>query len=536
MASSQITSLLSSSDIQTLIEQANTANQLPATTLQNQEKPIQAQISALGAVQSTLSDLQSALSQLSSVQSLTQRTVSSSASGIVTATANNAASLGTYSLTNVHLAHAETLISSGSASSSGSLGSGSISIKVGNNTAVTVNIASGSSSLSAIATAVNQANAGVSASVVFDGASYHLVLTGNSSGTANAFAVTGAGALSGLSYQAGASGASGAGLRETQDATNASFSYNGISVTSGSNTISGVISGLTLTLAGSGSATVSVSQSTTSLESAAQGVVQALNTVLTTINQETQFTAASGGGPLLGDVGVEELRQSLLNSVTAQLGVGSAAGASSFNSLSSVGFQITSGGTITLNTSTFENAAQSNYAAVASLLGAVGVANNSNVSVNGIASTPAGTYAVDVISNNNGAVSGTINGLAASGTGGDLVVTTPGSLFGLSLHIAPGVTGNLGAVTVSQGLFGSLSSLVNAALASGSGGVVGQISSLNTTISAMNTHIAALQKEATQETQELTNQFDAAESTLNQLNTVSSFLTTYFNQTSGSGG
>jgi hypothetical protein len=52
----------------------------------------------------------------------------------------------------------------------------------------------------------------------------------------------------------------------------------------------------------------------------------------------------------------------------------------------------------------------------------------------------------------------------------------------------------------------------------------------------MNTQITALQKEATQETQELTNQFDAAQATLQQLTTVSSFLTSYFNQSSGGSG
>ena len=139
-------------------------------------------------------------------------------------------------------------------------------------------------------------------------------------------------------------------------------------------------------------------------------------------------------------------------------------------------------------------------------------------------------------SNDNGTVTGTINGLAASGTGGVLVVNGQTDLSGLALQIDPGVTGALGNVTVSQGLYGSLSSAVNAALSSGSGGVVGQVSSLNATISSMNTQITALQKEATQETQELTNQFTAAEATLNQLTTVSSFLSTYFNQTSGSGG
>jgi flagellar hook-associated protein 2 len=533
-----VSSLLSSSQIQTLIEQASASYQAPATSLDSQETPIKSQISALGKVQSALSDLQSALSNLSNVETLTQRTASSSASGIVQATATNNAAVGTYALTNIKLAHAETLASSGSSSSSGSLGSGSISIKVGNNTAVTVNITSGASSLSGIASAIDQADTGVTASVLFDGSQYHLVLTSDSTGTANAFTVSGTGGLAGLSYHVGASA-----LSVSQAATNAGFSWNNISISSGSNTISGVIPGLTLTLAGSGSATVSVSQSTTALDDAAQSVVQALNETLTTINQESSFTAASGStsgsgsaGPLLGNISVEELRQSLLNSVTANIGVGSAGGSSSYNSLSSVGFEITSGGTVTLNTSTFQTAAQTNYAAVASLLGTVGVASNPNVSVSGIASAPAGTYAVDVFSSAGGTVSGTVNGLAASGTDNILSVTSPGPLYGLSLQIAPGVTGNLGTVTVSQGLYGSLSSLVNAALASGTGSVTGEISSLNTQVTSMNTQIAALEKEANQETQQLTDQFDTAEATLNQLQTTSSFLNSYFNQSSGSGG
>jgi len=526
-----VTNLLSSTQITSLIQQASAAYQLPAAALQSQETPIKAQISALGKVQSALSSLQSALNNLSDVETLTQRTVSSSASGVVQATATNDATVGSYALTNIQLAHAESLVSSGSSSSSGSLGSGSISIKVGNNTAVTVNITSGSSSLSGIASAIDQADTGVTASVLFDGSKYHLVLTSDSTGTANAFTVSGTGGLTGLSYHAGVSA-----LSLSQAATNAGFSWNNISISSGSNTISGVIPGLTLTLAGSGSATVSVVQSTTALDSAAQSVVQALNATLSTINQESTFSAASGGGPLLGNISVEELRQSLLNSLTSDIGVGGAGGSSSYNSLSSVGFEITSGGTVTLNTSTFQTAAQTNYTAVAALLGAVGAASNPNVSVSGIASAPPGTYAVNVTSSAGGTVSGSINGLAASGIDNILAVTSPGPLFGLSLQIAPGVTGNLGTVTVSQGLFGSLSSLVNAALASGSGTVTGQISSLNTTVTSMNQQITALQNEATQQTNLLTAQFTAAQQTLNQLSTVSSFLSSYFNQSSGSGG
>lgn len=523
-----VTNLLSSSQIQSLIQQASAANQLPAAALQTQEVPMKAQISALGKIQGALSGLQSALSSLSDVESLSQRFVATSPSSLVTATATNAAAVGTYSLTNIHLAKAESLISSGSTSSSGSLGSGSISIQVGSGSAITVNVASGSSSLSGVAAAIDQANTGVTASVLFDGSKYRLVLTGNSTGAANAFTVSGTGALAGLSYHAGALD-----LTESQSAADAGFTLNGIAITNPSNTITAAIAGVSLNLAGSGSATVTISQNSDALDSAAQGVVQALNQTLSIINQQTAYSPASGAAALLGNVSVEQLRQTLLNSLTAQLGVGGATNGTSFNSLSSVGFQITSGGTVTLDTQKFQSAAQSNYNAVASLLGAIGVASNANVGVTSVGAAAPGSYAVNVTSNANGTIAGTVNGLAASGTNGELVVTTPDSLFGMTLQIQPGVTGNLGNVTVSQGLFGSLSSVVNAALASGSGSVVGQIGGLNTSVAAMDKQIAALQQQATQETQLLTQQFATAQATLNQLTTVSSFLTSYFQQTSG---
>ena len=50
----------------------------------------------------------------------------------------------------------------------------------------------------------------------------------------------------------------------------------------------------------------------------------------------------------------------------------------------------------------------------------------------------------------------------------------------------------------------------------------------------MNTRVNQLLAQAQVETQLLTAQFTAAQATLNQLETVSNFLTTFFNQPSGS--
>src|ERR1700689_4186098 len=117
-----VSSALSADQITSLIQQASTAYEAPATALQAQEQPIETQISALGKVQGTLSSLQSALSSLSNLQGLAQRTVTTSPNGTVQASATNAAAAGTYSLTNIHLAQSENLISSGFASTSGALG------------------------------------------------------------------------------------------------------------------------------------------------------------------------------------------------------------------------------------------------------------------------------------------------------------------------------------------------------------------------------------------------------------------------------
>jgi hypothetical protein len=51
----------------------------------------------------------------------------------------------------------------------------------------------------------------------------------------------------------------------------------------------------------------------------------------------------------------------------------------------------------------------------------------------------------------------------------------------------------------------------------------------------MNQQMATLAQAAQTQTQQLTQEFAAAQATISQLTTVSNFLTTYFNMTSGSG-
>src|SRR5689334_2232507 len=190
-----VSGILSSDQITALIQQAGAAYLGPANALQAQQKPIQAQIAALGKIQDAVSGLQSALAALADVSSLAQRTVTTSPDGIVSANVSNTAAAGTYELSGIHMAQAQRLVSSGSSSASENLGSGSVTIQVGNGPAATLDIAADQSSLAGIARAINEAGAGVEASIVYDGAAYHLVLSGDATGTANAFTVSGSGGL-----------------------------------------------------------------------------------------------------------------------------------------------------------------------------------------------------------------------------------------------------------------------------------------------------------------------------------------------------
>jgi flagellar hook-associated protein 2 len=525
-----LSGILTSDQITSLIKTASANYNAPAVSLQNQEKPIKDQISALGKVQDSLASLQSAIADLADVQTLTQRSVTTSPSGVVQATATNDAATGTYTLANIQLAQAESLLSAGFASTSGSLGAGSLTIQVGSGTAQTVQIAAGQDTLSGIADAINRAALGVQASVLFDGTAYHLLLAGNDTGAANAFTVSGSGGLAGLSY-----GNGGSGLTQQQAARDASFSLNGVAITSGSNSVSGVLPGLSLTLAASGSATVTVSGSIGALDKAANDVVTALNNTLATIAKYASYSTKDGAGPLLGDVGLEIIRSNLLNAISNPTAKGLPKDAA-YPSLASIGFSITSGGTVTLDDAAFQAAAQADYGGVAALLGHGALASNAGVTVEDSGTAKAGRYAVNITSNDAGTLVGTVNGQAASGTDGVLVVTGAGPAEGLALAIAPGLTGDLGDVTVSQGLYGTLNDILNSALSVSGGTITGELDDLNTTISKMDDDIAALQKQAQQETLALTQQYGNAQATLSQLQTVNSFLTTYFNQLYGNSG
>lgn len=644
-----LSGLVSGVDVQSLITSLSAAYQQPITLLQNQEQSYQTSLSAWGTVQSALSTLQSTVSTLQGVTQVNNRTVTLSNSAAVSATVSSDAPLASYSLSNTVLAEAENLYSQDfSSSTNTAVGTGTLQIQVGSGTATTVTIDNSNDTLTGIAAAINNANAGVSAAVVYDGTGYRLTLTGSNTGAANAFTVSVSGATGSLGTLSYSSGTGSSGMTESQAAVNASLEINGLTITSASNTISGAIPGVTLNLLqASGSSTLQVANDSTSFVTSVEAFVSAYNTAMETLNSVTAYASGSSSsgssgtsGPLIGNAGIQGLRTQLMNLISGQA-LGTVSG-SAYTSLGAVGLDLAQDGSLELDTSLLSSALSDNYQQVTGLFGQVGSASNANVGfVSTTDDTQPGTYAVDIVSpatqatlvaasavpsgglssaenltitsggtsvtvglasgatintivaninatlsqkgltgitasNDNGSlefqttgygssqsfnvvsdtaassgstgigttaltatgtdVVGTINGQTASGSGQTLTATGPGAALGLEINVAGESTGGLGTVTVSQGLYQQMNSVLSQALNTTTGFVAAATSGLNSTITGINQQITQLQTSAAAQTALLEQQFEAMQVQVEQLQSVGQYLTAFYNTSSGSAG
>ncbi len=183
MAGSGITFTGLSSGInwQSIIQQMLTMARAPEKVYQQQEQTLINEQTALGKFQASLTGLQSAANSLNQQNAFNLVTASSSNTSTATVSANAGAQTGTHTLVVNQLAQAQKLGSIAQSSQTNPLGvSGQIVI---NGHAITVQ---SSDTLQTLAANINNANAGVTASIIETAPnSYNLILTANNSGTAN---------------------------------------------------------------------------------------------------------------------------------------------------------------------------------------------------------------------------------------------------------------------------------------------------------------------------------------------------------------
>lgn len=340
-----ISSTGSSLDIESIVSKLMALERQPLTRLATREADYNSKLSAYGSIKGALSSLQTASTSLSS--SFAANSASASDATVLAASASSTAAAGSYSLSVTQLAKSHTVRSNTNyAATTDSFTTGSLAISINGGTAVNVTIDGGNNTLAGIRQAINDAGAGVTATIINDGTTNRLVLSSKTSGSVGAISVTVTDGGSGGTHPL--SDLDSTNLVQTQAADDANVTINGIAITRSSNTITDAIEGVTLTLtkgtlANPGTATLTVARDTAATTAAVASFVKAYNDSVGLLKTNSSFDAASKkGAALSGDATVRSL-QSQLSALVRTNVTGIAGGISS---LSDIGISVQVDGTL----------------------------------------------------------------------------------------------------------------------------------------------------------------------------------------------
>lgn len=282
-----------------------------------------ASISGIGTLKSLLATFQTALKDLGSATSpqFTGFAATTGNAKVVTATANNSAVAGTYTIAVTKLATSSKVASAAFASGATSpVGSGTLTINQGSKS-YTVNVAAGAT-LQSVRDAINTQyqSSGLSANIVTDSFGSRLVMGSSTTGAGSELKVSG---IAGLEMDgtvkmaatptATSSGAIG------ELPVDALYSVDGLPMSGPSNTVSNV-SGLSMTLLSQDTTTITVAGNNDGLKASIQKFVDAYNAVANAVTSLTKPSLDDDGkltvsAALTGD----PLPRSILDSLRGPL-------------------------------------------------------------------------------------------------------------------------------------------------------------------------------------------------------------------------
>ncbi|MBF0308513.1 MAG: flagellar filament capping protein FliD [Magnetococcales bacterium] len=326
-----------------IVDQLMQVEEQRLTGLQKKRTGYSKQKSAYSDLKTKLLALNTKAQALQEAATFRPHTASSSDENKVTATASSDARAGFHTVvTGGTLAAYDTWVATSSVTSSTDTLSGAENLTVNYN-GVAHNIAlSAGSTLSDIANTINtytfdatDATKGVTASVLFDGTNYRLVLAAKESGTnSGAQRITVPQAAAG-GWQFASGNAVNQNFANSITGTDAALTVDGIAVTSSSNTVSSVIPGVTLNLKEANSTVnITVSNDTDTLKETLNDFIDSYNTVIDFLNTEKndRLSSDSAVRSIIGQLRGELNTQT--HEVTGAYGV-----LSTFASVASLGFR-----------------------------------------------------------------------------------------------------------------------------------------------------------------------------------------------------
>lgn len=338
-------------DIKGIVSQLVALEKKPLEKLKIDAATTQAKITTFGQIKSLVSTLQDAVSKLTSVTGWNSVSATSSAKDYVSASAIGGTQATSFSVEVQGLAQARATASQ-SLGAGVALGEGTLSVTV-DGTAVDIEV-DADDKMADIASKINSANAGVTATILNDGSGERLLLTSKATGLDGAFTLT-------VSDVDG-NNADDLGLSrllfnttETKAAADAQATINNIPVTSSTNTFTNVVSGVTLTVGKETEVgkpvTITVAPDNSAVQANIEAFVQAYNDVNGVLNEATKYDAEKGVGALLQGDSTTLSLQSALRAAVQSLTTGGA-----FGRLSDVGISAQRGGDLVLDASKLSKA------------------------------------------------------------------------------------------------------------------------------------------------------------------------------------
>lgn len=355
-------------DVNSIVSQLTALEKRPLAALQTQATLLKTRISVLGQIQSQVAAVRDAAVKLGSITGWSGLTVSSSNNSAVSAKVTTGAMVADYSLEVSQLAQSQSTASKVFGTGD-AVGTGTLTIELGSwntgmtsftaatgGTPVTVSIGATDSSLASIAAKINDADAGVVASVLKDVTGERLIVRSKTSGEANTFRIQVAdddtiqndnGGLSALAFDPASGtpvGTSSFGMLRTLEAKNALAKINGVDVVSSTNTLSDSVTNVTfdLTQVTTSAVTVSVGQDVDSIRTNIKNFVTAYNTLNAMLSGATKYDEAKQqAGTFQADSSVLGLMNMMRNIVGS-----SSTGSATFSRLSDIGLEVQKGGAL----------------------------------------------------------------------------------------------------------------------------------------------------------------------------------------------
>ncbi len=378
-------------DVNNFVQLALAHDQANISNLQGQKNSIDAQSQAIAQITSNLTALKTVATSLNDpLGELNSELASSSNTSLLTATAASTAVAASHTIAIANLATTSSYYTDAVATGSTALKTGdTISITVGSGSAASLTIDSTNNTLDKLAAAINKQTGAVSATVINDANGARLALVSATSGVAGDISTTGALHLASAPSTAVNFNQAVAGL-------NATLTVDGIPISSSSNTVTGVINGVTLNLAaptGNTPVTLTVAPDTSKATDAINQFVSAYNTAINGINAQFQVNSdGSGAGALESDGSLRSAQAALLAAVTY-------AGAANGNiaNLASLGLDLNNDGTLSVNQGTLASKLSANYSSFQSFFQAAstGFASNLKAAITNIADPISGSLGLD---------------------------------------------------------------------------------------------------------------------------------------------